>query len=59
MQHVEGFGTRSQKLQTYATVAEPDRFVVGCKRFYDEDTDLMRPGDVLRLRPRVRFVSHQ
>lgn len=59
VQHVDGFGTRSQKRQTYATVAEPDRFVMGFKLFYDEDVDLMQPRDVLALRPRVRFVSHQ
>lgn len=59
VQHVDGFGTRSQKRSTYATVAEPDQFVMGFKLFYDEDTDLMRPRDVLRLRPRVRFVSYQ
>lgn len=59
VQHVDGFGTRSQKRSTYATVAEPDQFVMGFKLFYDEDTDLMRPRDVLGLRPRVRFVSYQ
>ncbi|GAB2727291.1 hypothetical protein [Nocardioides pakistanensis] len=59
VQHVDGFGTRSQKRQTYATVAEPEQFTMGFKLFYDEDVDLMRPADVLRLRPRVRFVSYQ
>lgn len=59
VQHVDGFGTQSQKRSTYAAVAEPDRFVMGFKLFYDEDTDLMTPAEVLRLRPRVRFVSYQ
>jgi hypothetical protein len=59
VQHVDGFGTRSQKLQTYRTVAEPEQFVMGFKLFYDEDTDLMTPAAVQRIRPRVRFVSYQ
>lgn len=59
VQHVDGFGTPSQKRSTYHEVGEPDRFVMGFKLFYDEDTDLMTPAEVLRLRPRARFVSYQ
>lgn len=59
VQHVDGFGSQSQKRATYTTVAEPERFTMGFKLFYDEDTDLMTPAEVLRLRPRVRFVSYQ
>lgn len=59
VQHADGFGTQAQKRSTYDTVAEPDQFVMGFKLFYDEDTDLMTPSQVLRLRPRVRFVSYQ
>ena len=59
VQHVDGFGTQKQKLATYDNVSEPEQFTMGFKLFYDEDTDLMTPADVLRLRPRVRFVSYQ
>jgi hypothetical protein len=46
VQHVDGFGTPSQKRSTYREVGEPDRFVMGFKLFYDEDTDLMTPAEV-------------
>jgi hypothetical protein len=59
VQHVDGFGSQSQKLSTYGSVSEPEQFTMGFKLFYDEDTDLMTPAEVLRIRPRVRFVSYQ
>ena len=59
VQHVDGFGTPAQKLATFHHVARPRQFTLGFKLFYDEDRPLMRPGAVLRLRPRVRFVSYQ
>lgn len=59
IQHADGFGTRSQKLDTYHTIARPRRFHLGFKLFYDEDTDLFDPRQVLRLRPRVDYVSYQ
>lgn len=59
VQHVDGFGTQRQKMETYGTVSRPEQFVMGFKLFYDEDTDLMTPEEVLRIRPRVRFVSYQ
>ena len=59
VQHVDGFGTRGQKLATYHHVSEPARFRMGFKLFYDEDTDLFRPGETLRIRPRISFVSYQ
>jgi len=59
VQHVDGFGTPSQKLATYKAVARPNQFVMGFKLFYDEDTPMMRPATVLRIRPQVRFVSFQ
>ena len=59
VQHVDGFGTRSQKLATYHAVERDPQFRMGFKLFYDEDTNLFRPADVLRIRPKVRFVSYQ
>jgi hypothetical protein len=59
VQHVDGFGTRSQKLATYRTVERSDKFHMGFKLFYDEDTDIFKPHGVLRIRPRADFVSYQ
>ena len=59
VQHVDGFGTPGQKLDTLHAVARPRQFLMGFKLFYDEDVDRMSPGDVRRIRPRVRFVSYQ
>ncbi|WP_193605145.1 hypothetical protein [Nocardioides dongkuii] len=59
VQHVDGFGTRGQKMETYETVARPGRFTMGLKLFYDEDVRRMGPGAVHAVRPRVRFVSFQ
>ena len=44
VQHVDGFGTRSQKLATYHRVAEPRQFRMGFKLFYDEDTRTVPPA---------------
>jgi hypothetical protein len=59
VQHVDGFGSRGQKLATYHTVAKPDRFHMGFKLFYDEDSHLFKPARVMRIRPRIQFVSYQ
>jgi hypothetical protein len=59
VQHVDGFGSPRQKLATYKAVARPAQFVMGFKLFYDEDRPRMSPAAVLRINPRVRFVSFQ
>lgn len=59
VQHVDGFGTPGQKLDTYLAVARPRQFAMGFKLFYDEDVPRMSARDVHRIRPRVRFVSFQ
>jgi len=59
VQHVDGFGTPSQKLDTYHYVARPKQFAMGFKLFYDEDTPRMGAKAVLAIRPKVRFVSFQ
>lgn len=58
VQHVDGFGTRRQKLATYHAVAAK-RFHHGFKLFYDEDTNLFTPRQVRAIKPRVEFVSYQ
>lgn len=59
VQHVDGFGSQSQKLATYHGVARPKKFHLGFKLFYDEDTDLFRPREVRRIKPNVKFISYQ
>jgi hypothetical protein len=59
VQHVDGFGTPRQKLATYRAVARPDLFHMGFKLFYDEDVRRLSAAQVLRIRPRVDFVSFQ
>lgn len=59
VQHVDGFGTRGQKLATYHHVARPRQFAMGFKLFYDEDVRRMGPREVHAVRPKVRFVSFQ
>jgi hypothetical protein len=59
VQHVDGFGTPGQKLNTFHTVVRPARFTLGFKLFYDEDRRLMSPRRVRGIRPPVRFVSYQ
>ena len=59
VQHVDGFGTPAQKLNTFHTVARPRQFLMGFKLFYDEDIRRMTAADVHRIRPKVRFVSFQ
>ena len=59
VQHVDGFGTPGQKLDTFHAVARPGQFLMGFKLFYDEDVHRMSAADVRRIDPRVRFVSFQ
>ncbi|NYE36615.1 hypothetical protein F4692_001748 [Nocardioides cavernae] len=59
VQHVDGFGSPADKLATYRDVAVPRKFTMGFKLFYDEDVPRMRPAQVRRSLPDVRFVSFQ
>ncbi len=59
VQHVDGFGTPGQKLDTFHAVARPQQFLMGFKLFYDEDVHRMSAADVHRIDPKVRFVSFQ
>jgi hypothetical protein len=59
IQHVDGYGTRKEKLATYHHVARPKQFAMGFKLFYDEDVHRMKARDIARIRPKVSFVSYQ
>jgi len=58
--NVDGFGDRANKRAKYAQLtADAPRFRDGFKLFYEEDTKLMRPRDVLRLRPSPDLVVYE
>jgi hypothetical protein len=58
--NVDGFGDRPNKVSKYRefTRGQRDRHH-GFKLFYEEDLNLMRPRDVLRLRPRPDLVVYE
>ena len=60
--HMDGQGPLATKYATWnALTGQPDadRFYWGWKNFYDEDSPLATPAQVLELAPRVDFVSFQ
>jgi len=59
VQHVDGFGTRSQKDATFRALRRPQQFHIGYKLFYDEDVTIYRPRDVLAFRPTPEYISYQ
>lgn len=58
---VDGFGTQAQKVAKYRelTRGAGARFAHGLKLFYREDTNLMSPREVLRLRPEPQLVVYE
>jgi hypothetical protein len=59
--NADGFGTHAQKLEKYRafTAQTRKRFHDGYKLFYKEDTDLMTPAEVMRMKPRPDFVVYE
>ena len=58
--NVDGFGDRPNKISKYVEFTHPRTgFRSGFKLFYKEDTNLMQPRDVLRLRPRPDLVIYE
>lgn len=57
--NVDGLGGRAAKIGKYRDFAADHRFPLGFKLFYDADTHLMSPADVLRLRPRPVIVEYE
>ncbi|MEX2627957.1 MAG: hypothetical protein WD225_13805, partial [Ilumatobacteraceae bacterium] len=57
--HMDGFGTRAQKLGTYSVTQADPPFWNGFKLFYDEDVNMFSPSDVLALDPVPDYVSYQ
>ena len=59
VQHVDGFGTRTEKDATYTAVRRPWQFHLGYKLFYDEDVRPYRPAEVLAFPHPPEYVSYQ
>ncbi len=63
--HVDGFGPRHSKRETYDLLSSKDgllpggRVHNGYKLFLDEDVDLQDAADVMAIRPRPELVSYQ
>jgi hypothetical protein len=58
--NVDGFGDPPNKVAKYGEfAADSKRFHKGFKLFYEEDTDLMSPRAVLRLRPRPEVIVYE
>lgn len=58
--NVDGFGDRPNKRQKYVEfTSEVKRFHDGFKLFYEEDTNLMRPRDVLALKPPPDLIVYE
>jgi hypothetical protein len=60
--NVDGFGDQPNKISKYDEFSRAPaaiRFHPGFKLFYHEDTNLMSPQRVLRLRPRPEFVVYE
>jgi hypothetical protein len=58
--NVDGFGDQAVKKAKYRAFTQQAPGVRhGLKLFYEEDTDLMRPAQVMRLRPRPVFVVYE
>jgi hypothetical protein len=58
--NVDGFGNQAVKKAKYHAFTRQARsFDHGFKLFYEEDTDMMRPRQVMRLRPRPVLVVYE
>jgi hypothetical protein len=60
--NVDGFGDQPVKVSKYdefARVPEAQRFHPGFKLFFHEDTNLMKPRQVLRLQPQPELIVYE
>lgn len=58
--NIDGFGDPPNKKAKYRQLAKADdRFFDGFKLFYEEDTNLMSPRQVVRLRPSPNVVVYE
>jgi hypothetical protein len=59
VQHLDGFGTRTEKDATSNRLRRPYQFHLGYKLFYDEDIRRYTPREVLAFRPAPEYISYQ
>ena len=58
--NADGFGSPEGKRSKYGELAPREHPPYpGFKLFYEEDTNLMSPGQVLDLNPRPRFIAYE
>lgn len=59
--NADGFGTPAAKRSKYEQLSPPpgSGLFAGFKLFYEEDTKLMSPREVMRLRPKPDFVVYE
>ncbi len=57
--HIDGFGGRAAKLSKYDLLRPPPPFYVGFKLFYDEDTNVFNPAEVLALAHPPDLITYQ
>lgn len=58
--HADGFGSPAAKKRVYGQLAFPGRpFGAGFKLFLRQDSRLMTPAEVMRLRPRPDVITYQ
>lgn len=59
--NVDGFGAPPEKIVKYKDLHAPKRsdLFSGFKLFYSEDTDLMSPRDVLKLKPTPNLIVYE
>jgi len=59
VQHVDGFGTRSEKNATWDRLRRPQQFHLGYKLFYDEDIKRYGAADLLKFKDVPELISFQ
>lgn len=59
VQHLDGFGTRGDKLSIYRKLKKPKQFHMGFKLFYQQDINMMPPKRTLKIKPTPEFISYQ
>jgi hypothetical protein len=57
--NVDGVGDRKLKIDKYNAFTKLGRGRPGFKLFYEEDTNMLTPADVQRLRPEPEFVVYE
>lgn len=58
--NADGFGTHAQKLEKYRAFTKGQKkFRNGYKLFFHEDTDMMTPAEVMKMKPRPDFIVYE